>query len=172
MERAALDVSPPYVVSPADSMARIKVLLEPFPADRAAEFGAVFAEMTPWSDYGYSPERLAAYFAGGKSGAVPMLVTADGSAAGIAGIRSQWLRGPFLQFLGILPEFQGRGIGRAVLSWWERQALAAGDRNLWVTVSEFNARARTFYGRYGFVETANLPGLIDERCEILLRKRL
>lgn len=73
----------------------------------------------------------------------------------------------------MLPQFQGRGIGRTVLAWWERQAVAAGERNLWVAVSAFNARARGFYQRCGFSEIAELPGLIDDEYdEILLRKRL
>lgn len=149
------------------------LLLEPFPAELADEFGAVFAGMTPWADYAYPPERLACYFAAHEPGAPRLLIRSGGEAAGVMGLRNRWLRGPYLQFLGITPKFQNRAIGRAVLAWWERHALLSGETNLWLTVSEVNARARVFYVQNGFSETAILPDLVVDCCnEILMRKRL
>ena len=86
-------------------------------------------------------------------------------------MRLNWLRGPHVQFLGILPAFQGGGIGALLLAWIEGQAL--GERNLWLTVSDFNREARAFYERHGFAVVAPLPGLVrDDRVELLMRKRL
>ena len=54
----------------------------------------------------------------------------------------------------------------------EEEARRLGT-NLWLTVSEFNERARAFYVRHGFEETARLSGLVaDGTAELLLRKRL
>lgn len=166
---------PPYVIGRLDAADERapELRLEAFPVEYAAGFGAQFAALTPWAEYGFAADSLAAYFAAQEAGAPRMLIALDDEPAGVAGFRCQWLRGPHLRFLGVLPPFQGRGIGGAVLTWWERQALGAGDRNLWATVSAFNEGARAFYAGHGFIETAQLPGLIDdERCEILLRKRV
>ena len=67
--------------------------------------------------------------------------------AGAIGVRRNWLRGPYLQFLGILPAFQRRGIGSVALDWFEGEARAAQAQNLWVAASDFNARALAFYER-------------------------
>lgn len=149
------------------------LLLEPFPAELADDFGTVFAGMPPWLDYTYPAERLAFYFATEEPGAPRLLIRSRGEAAGVMGLRSPWLRGPYLQFLGIIPKFQNRGIGRAVLTWWEKHARLCGETNLWLTVSETNAPARAFYARNGFCEAAILPELVADGCsEILMRKRL
>lgn len=86
-------------------------------------------------------------------------------------MRLNWLRGPHVQFFGILPAFQRSGIGAILLAWIEAQAQ--GERNLWLTVSDFNLEARAFYERHGFALVAPLPGLVrDDRTELLMRKRL
>lgn len=149
------------------------LLLEPFPAHLADEFGVLFASLTPWADYAYPAERLAGYFAAHEPSAPRLLIRVGEAAAGVMGLRNHWLRGPYLQFLGIRPEFQNRAIGSAVLAWWERQARLSRETNLWLTVSEVNGRARGFYSRNGFSEIACLPELVAEgHSEILMRKRL
>jgi len=55
----------------------------------------------------------------------------------------------------------------------EREARAAGERNLWVAVSEINTDAQRLYERHGFIQAARLDDLAcDGRTEILMRKRL
>lgn len=171
----ALDARPLYVAGEISAatgpMPRLR--LEAFPVELANHFGAAFAGITPWADYDYPAERLAAYFAGQEPGAPRLLIRAGDEPAGVVGLRNQWLRGPYLQFLGITPKFQNQAIGGAVLTWWESEARSSGERNLWLTVSEINVRARAFYARNGFVEAAGLKDLVvDARCELLLRKRL
>lgn len=161
------------IVIEATAAGAPSLCLETFPATLADEFGVVFAGMTPWADYGYPAERLASYFAGREPGAPRYLIRTGGEAAGVMGLRNHWLRGPYLQFLGIVPEFQNQAIGGVLLAWWEGHARSRGERNLWLTVSEVNERARAFYGRNGFVETSRLPDLVvGGWSEILLRKRL
>ena len=83
------------------------------------------------------------------------------------------LRGPYLQFLGVLPTFQRLGLGRAMLTWFEKEARARGERNLWVATSDFNQNALRFYEHQGFEHAAVLDDLVrDGISEILLRKRL
>src|SRR4029078_5233315 len=84
----------------------------------------------------------------------------DDELAGAIGVRRSWLRGPYLQFLGILPVFQRRGIGRVALDWFEGEARAAQAQNLWVAASDFNTRALAFYERSGFRRVAKLADFV------------
>lgn len=147
--------------------------LEPISPEDAVRLGQVFAGMDPWVRYPYEAAALAAYLQEVEPGAPRFALTREGRAIGAIGVRLNWLRGPYLQFLGIVPEAQGHGLGAACLDWLEREARAAAERHLWVLVSGFNARARAFYERHGFAPAATLDDLVrDGSCELLLRKRL
>ncbi len=128
--------------------------------------------MEPWSRYPFSPEALATYFAGGEPHAPRFAVEVGGETAGAIGLRLELLRGPYLQFLGILPAYQRLGLGSLLLQWMEREA-GSSARNLWVCAADFNADAQRFYERHGFTRVALLDDLVqDGRDEVLLRKRL
>lgn len=146
--------------------------LGPVSSHDAAALGRAFAAMEPWSRYPFSPETLTAYLTGGEPHAPRFVIEADGEIAGVAGFRLELLRGPYLQFLGVLPAFQGSGIGAQILAWMEREA-GPQARNLWVCASDFNTDALRFYERHGFTRVAVLDGLVqDGHDEVLLRKRL
>ena len=150
-----------------------RVALGPVPPAETLRLATSFAAIDPWARYAYQPTRLAAFFSGSEPSAPRYALYADGNIAGVVGLKLDWLRGPFLQFLGILPEAQGQGLGSSVLAWIELEARRGGHGNLWVTASDFNVRALDLYRRHGYEETARLDGLVnDEHAEILLRKRL
>lgn len=125
----------------------------------------------PWSAMNYPADAMARFLASSGDGAYRYRVEAGGKLAGAVSIRQPWLKGPYLELLALLPPFQSLGIGAEILDWFEREALRAEARNLWVCASGFNQRALRFYQRHGFRETAALPGLVgDGYTEILLRK--
>jgi GNAT superfamily N-acetyltransferase len=139
----------------------------------AQSLGAALARIDPWSRYNYTPEALGEYLAGDEADAPRFKIVVDGELAGAIVYRRNWLRGPYLQFLGILPPFQDRGVGSVALSWFEQEAGAGPVQNLWVAASDFNVRAHTFYERHGFVRVAAIDALVAEgNSEILFRKRL
>ena len=85
-------------------------------------------------------------------------------------VHEDWLKGPYLQLLGLLPDFQSRGIGSSVMGWFA-ECAGPDTRNLWVISSAFNTGAIAFYRRHGFTEVATLRDLVaDGFDEILLRK--
>ncbi len=93
-----------------------------------------------------------------------------GSLAGIISVRYPWLRGPYLELLGLFPDYQGVGLGSELLRWFEQQARLA-NPNAWVLVSAFNHKARAFYERRGFVAIGAIEALVKPGYdEILLRK--
>lgn len=147
--------------------------LAPMTAAAAALLGPGFAAIDPWASYPYPAGSLTAYLGRDEPGAPRFLVTRNDEPAGAVGLRGGWLRGPYIQFLGVLPAHQGAGTGARVIEWIEHQARHAKERNLWVAASDFNVAALRFYGRHGFERVASIDDLVlDGRCEVLLRKRL
>jgi GNAT superfamily N-acetyltransferase len=140
------------------------------PASCAKLAGAIVA-MPPWSVMDYPADAMARFLASSGDGASRYLVEVEGAEAGAVSIRFPWLKGPYLELLAILPQFQSQGIGASILAWFEQEGLRLGARNLFVCVSAFNERALRFYERHGFRPVATLPGLVaDAYQEILLRK--
>lgn len=149
------------------------VRLAPIPADASARLASLFAGIDPWARYAYPASRLADYFTREEPSAPRFAIFSKGSVAGVVVLRLEWLRGPFLQFLGIIPDAQGQGLGRSILAWMEAEARRGAERNIWITASGFNTGALSFYERHGYVRAARLDDLVaDGYAEILLRKRL
>jgi diamine N-acetyltransferase len=139
----------------------------------AQELGARFAAIDPWARYPYPASALQSYFAADEPGAPRYGIRFGQALVGAIGIRFNWLHGPYIQFLGLLPREQARGIGGRVLKWLEWEARDHGARNLWVAASDFNADAIRFYEHHGFARIADLDGLVrDGKTEVLMRKRL
>ncbi|HVZ05345.1 GNAT family N-acetyltransferase [Hyphomicrobium sp.] len=150
-----------------------KPIFEQMSADAAHTLGPLLARIDPWARYGYTPEAMTAFLAGREADAVRYAIGIDRALAGAFSIKMNWLRGPYLQFLGILPVYQNQGIGTLVLDWFEQQAREDRAQNLWVAASEFNTRAQSFYQMHGFDRVAVLPDLVaDGSAELLLRKQL
>jgi GNAT superfamily N-acetyltransferase len=147
--------------------------LEPMTRDAAQTLGPLLAGIDPWARYAYTGEALSAFLANQEVGAPRFAIKVERVIAGAVGVRNNWLRGPYLQFLGILPGYQSHGIGGSILDWLETEARNIGAQNLWVAASEFNTRALAFYERHGFRSVATLSDLVIEgSSEILLRKQL
>ncbi|MBZ0210095.1 MAG: GNAT family N-acetyltransferase [Hyphomicrobium sp.] len=149
------------------------LVITPLGAAEGDRLGVVFAAIDPWAAYAYPAAALSRFLAASEPAAQRLQLSLGDDVAGAAVIRTRWLRGPYLQFLAVVPGLQGRGIGSTVLRWMEREARMARERNLWVVASEINAGAMRFYERHGFEPTARLDDLVcDGRTEILMRKRL
>lgn len=58
--------------------------------------------------------------------------------------------------LYLLPEYMGRGIGRALLDKVTAELRASGYADIFLWVLEENVRARRFYERYGFRQTDDI----------------
>ena len=146
-------------------------LLRPPTVGEARELGLACAAIDPWLTLGYEAAALGAYLERADSSLHRFAILWDGRAAGVLALRWPWLRGPFIEMLAVLPAHQGRGLARAALSWAEtRTSTVTG--NIWSSVSDFNAPGRAFWAHQGFEEVADLPGLIAEGSEILLRRRI
>jgi ribosomal protein S18 acetylase RimI-like enzyme len=148
-------------------------LLRPLAAENAARLGTALAAMPPWSVTGSPAESLIRSLRREVPGLSRFEIVAGGELAGMAAIQHPFLHGPYLQLLAVLPGFQGRNLGLRVLEWMEAQARLEEARQLWLCVSTFNSRAKSFYERFGFEPVAVLDKLASDRSdEIFMRKRL
>jgi diamine N-acetyltransferase len=140
-------------------------------ARSCASLAEAIAAIPPWSVVNYPADGLARFLAAPSDGAARYRIEIDGATAGAICVRFPWLKGPYLELMAVLPQFQGKGVGACLLDWFEQEGVRNGARNLWVCASSFNARAVRFYERHGFRPAAVLPGLVaDGYDEILLRK--
>lgn len=165
--------APPFAPVPHNlGPCELAPLAPPTAEPLAAALAAGLASIDPWKRLGYGQDALRSYLLRDDPALRRFAICAGGETAGALCVRSPWLRGPYLELLGLLPGFQGRGLGGAALAWFEAQARRTGP-NAWVAVSAANGGARRFYARRGFWEIAPLPGLVAAgEDEILLRKRL
>ena len=146
--------------------------LFPVEDDMAHEIGQVLATIDPWAHYDYPAYKLIDFLKWKDSSTRQYAIIYEDELAGTVAIRNPWLQGPYLQLLGLFPDYQSLGIGRQILHWLENEARG-NSRNLWVVASEINTRAIAFYERHGYSKIALLDSLVKEEMnEILLRKRI
>ncbi|MCC9069266.1 ribosomal protein S18-alanine N-acetyltransferase [Arthrobacter cryoconiti] len=62
-----------------------------------------------------------------------------------------------IQTIGVLPEFEGRGIARAMLDELIAEAVRRGAMDIMLEVSSTNPRAQELYRRYGFEHIHTRP---------------
>lgn len=146
--------------------------LRPLEPVDAGPLALVLTAMYPWARLGYAAPALEGYLKREDAALTRWVIERQGRTAGLLALRSPWLRGPYVELFAILPDFQGNGLGGAVMDWAARSAAEVAP-NLWACVSDFNAPARAFYARHGFTEVTELDGLVSAGMgEILLRRRL
>lgn len=130
------------------------------------------AASEPWTTLEFSASSLTSYLTRADAALYRYGVFAGDGLAGVICVRFPWLRGPYIELLGLFPDGRGMGIGKELLAWAETEARRA-SANLWVVASSFNRQALDFYQGLGFQAIGTIPGLVrPEYGEILLRKRL
>lgn len=139
--------------------------------DEALALSEMLAEMDPWRRLGYAADTIARYMVREDPGLFRFLMRIDSAPIGVLGVRYPWLRGAYIEVIGIGAAYQGSGLGSSLIDWlvsYTRSEAA----NLWAAVSAFNAPARRFYANHGFREVATLNELVSPGYdEILVRKR-
>lgn len=81
-----------------------------------------------------------------------------------------WDEVPFMNFLWVVAERRGHGVGTTLVEAWEKSQVAAGH-NMVLTSTVSAETAQHFYRRLGYVDSGALL-LPDEPTELILRKPL
>jgi ribosomal protein S18 acetylase RimI-like enzyme len=146
--------------------------LRPMTPSAADVLGPGASAIGPWAHYGFGASRITAALKNGGDGTIRYQIECGAELAGAVIILSPWLAGPYLQMLAVMPAYQNRGIGAAILVWFESEARDH-FRNVWLCVSAFNVHAQRLYHMHGYQRVATLEGLLrDGDDELLMRKRL
>jgi diamine N-acetyltransferase len=147
-------------------------LSTPFTDAQALAVAEMLSNSEPWLSLNFSAASLANYLMRDDAALCRYVVTVEGNLAGVICVRHPWLRGPYIELLGVFPDYRGKGLGKQVLAWVETEARRE-SRNLWVLTSSFNHQALSFYQSLGFYPIGPIQGLVSpEYDEILLRKNL
>jgi len=130
------------------------------------------SKIIPWRKIPHAENALQSHFLKNDPALNRFAIYYNNSCVGAISIRAPWLKGPYLELLGLLPSSQGIGIGSAILSWFEQEAPPK-TRNFWLLCSDFNTPALKFYETAGYqqitaIEDLYMQGLND----ILMRKHI
>ena len=99
-----------------------------------------------------------------------MVAEVDGVLVGCLRWGMFWDEVPFMNFLWVVAEQRGQGVGTTLVEAWEDSQIAAG--HTMVLTSTVSAEtAQHFYRRLGYVDSGALL-LPDEATELILRKPL
>ena len=149
-----------------------EITLDEMTAEAADELAERIAEIDPWRRLAIPANRIRRLFEAGNGKEVRAIQIGNRPVGAIV-VQRNWLLGPYLQHLSVLPEAQARGAGTRALHWLEGIARRDRQSNIWLCVSAFNGQALAFYARHGFFQAANLPDLVRPgEDEILMRRRL
>ncbi len=139
------------------------------PEDREAVIALLLAS-DPWVTLGYTRADWDRYFSPMPQDRETMVAERSGAIVGVAVLRQKFLRGDYLELLGVSIAARKAGIGRLLLTHIESKAFQRGP-NLFACVSDFNQPARSFYRKQGYREVGEIPGLLKPGySEILLHK--
>lgn len=81
-----------------------------------------------------------------------------------------WDNIPFMNMLYFLKKYRGKGYGRQLLSYWEKEMLKNNYKRV-LTSTLSNEQAQFFYRKNGYVDCGSLL-LPNEPLEIILLKNL
>ncbi len=99
-----------------------------------------------------------------------MVAAVDGTSVGCLRWGMFWDEVPFMNFLWVVAERRGQGVGTTLVAAWEASQIAAGH-NMVLTSTVSAETAQHFYRRLGYVDSGALL-LPDEATELILRKPL
>jgi len=150
----------------------IRLLRDSAEAQRCARF---MAASEPWTTLGMTYDRLLKPLTDETK---EVYVAVDGAkidGGEIAGFIVIDMRGSFvgyIKLIGVLPAWQGRGIGRQLMAFAEARIFRESP-NAFICVSSFNEGAQRLYGRLGYGIVGGLTDyIVAGYDEILMWKSI
>lgn len=83
------------------------------------------------------------------------VILSEGAPAGLMRYGLFWDEIPFCSMLVIAPEYRGRGMGKALMTYWENE-MAAQGYDLVMTSSQSDETAQHFYRKLGYRDSGVL----------------
>ena len=130
----------------------------------------LMASTEPWLTLRPSPKACEAVFL--RAGCEWFLARQGEAKLGFILLQSSGLAGsPYIGALAVTAEVRGQGAGSQLLAFAEQHYPTA--RNIFLCVSDFNARAIALYKRIGYERVGLLKDyIIEGHDELIMRKKL
>ncbi len=126
------------------------------------------AASDPWRRLGIKAEGCLAALAG--PGMETYAAFIGGRRAGHVSLTLNGLVRGYIRVMFVEPDFRGRGVGEELIAFAEKR-IFRDSPNVFLCVSSFNAGARRFYRRLGYLQAGRFEDfLVRGADEILLRK--
>lgn len=151
------------------------ILIEAMTAEHIPACVRILTENELWKRYGVTPNGAEHMFTTALTeGAAILTARLRGQTAGFAwyALHGAWDRSAYLRLIGILPEFQGQGIGEHLLQAVEAAAAKNVD-DIFLLVTDSNTGAQRFYQRQGYRQVGSIPDyVVPGIAEFIFHKRL
>lgn len=134
-------------------MFQVRPAVEKDAVSCAAIHRAALTTAMPFMPRIHTVEEDHIYFANILSEQMCWVMERKGRVLGFIALRDSWVN-----HLYVLPRYQGIGIGTVLLD----MAKEISPRSLQLWTFQENLRARTFYGRHGFIEVELTDGAANE----------
>ena len=96
----------------------------------------------------------------------------DGAVVGFLILRMDGAFVGYIQTVGVVPQWRGRGLGTALIEYAEARIFRESP-NVFINASSFNPGARRLYERLGYQEVGELTDyIVPGHSEVLLRKSI
>lgn len=146
--------------------------LESVTPDCAQFLASKLSHILPWSEIALGEESLFDHFTRLDPALNRFSIHYGEELVGAISVRDPWLKGPYLELLGLLPSVQRLGLGRELMTWFDLQAPDT-TRSLWLLCSDFNLAAYEFYLAMGYQKTCTIDSLYAENFnDFLMRKKV
>lgn len=133
---------------------------------------ARLAGIDPWARVGRPAAAFERLMTRESPGAHRFALRRDGRPIGYLSLRWPFMRGAYIETIGIFPEAQGQGLAARIVAWIGAE-VALEAANIWLSVTEWNTPARAAYAALGFVEIGPIPDLVVVgQTELFMRKPL
>ena len=99
-----------------------------------------------------------------------VVVERDGEIIGYAGVMSV-AETADVQTIAVLPAYEGRGYGRAMLDFLHAEAVARGAEQVLLEVRADNQRAQELYRRFGYVHIHTRPAYYNDGVDALIMQK-
>jgi GNAT superfamily N-acetyltransferase len=132
----------------------LNIDFQPISSDGLGLCATMMVATPPWSVLGFTTERCLTALSNTRM--VVVGAYSEGVLVGFAAMLAEGIEfEPLLVFLCVVDGHRGRGLGAALLNYFEERFWESA--NLYVFVADVNPGAQRFYQRFGYLQIGALP---------------
>jgi ribosomal-protein-alanine N-acetyltransferase len=161
----------PFIAYKYDIILMEQIVILPATSDERHWAARLLSTSEPWVSLGVTEEKTLQTL---HDPAYQVFIAhQNNKASGVIIIHPRGVAGsPYIKSIAVSVESRSLGIGASLINYAE-DSFRNSSRYIFLCVSSFNTKARSFYKKLGYTEVGELKDyLIDGASEILMSKRL